>query len=489
MSSLTGRRPKDTYPWLLQAGAGGALTGSPRAICLGDGSATPLSLTDTSLQVAGGTALTTAAQSLTAAEQAQARTNLSAQTRAQPMVIVFLGDSITDGLSFGLSRYQAASFAGWTASRLDHAFLPARNNYPIPGPSVPCLDFGFSGYQTEDLIYRSVNELSTGGTLYPGVTLTPLQAALATSPGAIISLIGTNHIPTLTTPEVLTKLDTYLATVAATGVRHFIGEILPRTDTAADPTGTYQTKIDAVNAGLPALAAAHNATVIPWASALKTAGVAGSAYYNDEDAGAGTIYLHPNQGGHAAMAAVLAPFLAPEVGPAYPIPAKGSAGWLTTNPYMDVDTTPANNLADGFTHTGHTTAQLVTIDGITWQEYTAASYVYHFAPAISGGAFAALIANAVPLRVACQFWLVSGTCTCLALTCNMMNAGGTVLATAGQSYDISSFGIIPNHRGLLLSPVLVAPATTTQNSLTLLARFSAGAVIRIRQFGVFKSPL
>lgn len=53
MATLTGRKPKETYPWLLQAGAGGALTGTPRAICLGDGSATPLSMTSTSLLVGG----------------------------------------------------------------------------------------------------------------------------------------------------------------------------------------------------------------------------------------------------------------------------------------------------------------------------------------------------------------------------------------------------------------------------------------------------
>ena len=53
MSSLTGRKPKDTYTWLLQVGTGGALTGTPRAVCLGDGSATPLTLTSTGLQVGG----------------------------------------------------------------------------------------------------------------------------------------------------------------------------------------------------------------------------------------------------------------------------------------------------------------------------------------------------------------------------------------------------------------------------------------------------
>jgi hypothetical protein len=53
MSSLTGRKPKDTYPWLLQAGAGGPLSGTPRPICLGDGTPTPLSITSTGLQVGG----------------------------------------------------------------------------------------------------------------------------------------------------------------------------------------------------------------------------------------------------------------------------------------------------------------------------------------------------------------------------------------------------------------------------------------------------
>lgn len=53
MATLTGRKRKDTYTWLLQAGAGGALTGTPRAICLGDGSVTPLSMTATGILMNG----------------------------------------------------------------------------------------------------------------------------------------------------------------------------------------------------------------------------------------------------------------------------------------------------------------------------------------------------------------------------------------------------------------------------------------------------
>ncbi len=53
--SLTGRKRKDTYTWLLQMqGAGATLDAeTPIVICFGDGTATPLSLTTTGLFVNG----------------------------------------------------------------------------------------------------------------------------------------------------------------------------------------------------------------------------------------------------------------------------------------------------------------------------------------------------------------------------------------------------------------------------------------------------
>ena len=51
MSTLTGLKPKNTYPWLLNVGASD-LT-STRAVTLGNGTATPLSLTATDLFVGG----------------------------------------------------------------------------------------------------------------------------------------------------------------------------------------------------------------------------------------------------------------------------------------------------------------------------------------------------------------------------------------------------------------------------------------------------
>ena len=52
--SLTGRKRKDTFTWLLQAqGAGPLDATSPRVICLGDGTPTPLSVTQTGVFVAG----------------------------------------------------------------------------------------------------------------------------------------------------------------------------------------------------------------------------------------------------------------------------------------------------------------------------------------------------------------------------------------------------------------------------------------------------
>jgi|GEM_PF-6687961 len=52
--SLSGRKRKDTFTWLLQAqGAGPLDPTSPRVICLGDGTATPLALTSTGVFVGG----------------------------------------------------------------------------------------------------------------------------------------------------------------------------------------------------------------------------------------------------------------------------------------------------------------------------------------------------------------------------------------------------------------------------------------------------
>jgi hypothetical protein len=77
MATLTGRKPKDTYTWLLQMGLGGPLTGTARAVCLGDGSPTALSLTNTGLQV-GGAAVILAAGAQTMSGQLE----LTGQTAA-----------------------------------------------------------------------------------------------------------------------------------------------------------------------------------------------------------------------------------------------------------------------------------------------------------------------------------------------------------------------------------------------------------------------
>lgn len=65
--SLTGRKRKDTYTWLMHAGAGGPLdANTPRTLTLGDGTDTPLAITTTGLyvngvQVGAGGAISTAA--------------------------------------------------------------------------------------------------------------------------------------------------------------------------------------------------------------------------------------------------------------------------------------------------------------------------------------------------------------------------------------------------------------------------------------------
>ena len=57
--SLSGRKRKDTFTWLLQAqGAGPLDPTTPRVICLGDGTPTPLSVTSTGVFVGGNSVVT-----------------------------------------------------------------------------------------------------------------------------------------------------------------------------------------------------------------------------------------------------------------------------------------------------------------------------------------------------------------------------------------------------------------------------------------------
>lgn len=408
-----------------------------------------------------------------------------------------IGDSNTDCNSGVISgtgaypRYMAKSWLGFAASRLGHAFLPCPNAYPYLGPSKADLDFGWGGAKVANIRASTVNQISSGANQYPGVTLTPLQAAAATNPRGRMFLIGTNDIPDVEAAVVLTRLDGLLAEAATTGGALFIGELPPRVDSVADPSGTYQTKIVAVNAGLPAIAARYGATVIPWHDALLGgANQANPDLYNDDDAGAGIVRVHPNMAGYAVMGDIFAGVLASRCGAPYPVPVKGSAAWLTSNAYMDAGTT----LATGFSATGGATAEIITdADGTVWQQFTlaGAGYVYLRSPDMAEAALTPLATAQTPIRCVCEHHVVSGSCTSLQLFGSVSTAGfAAQLASAGHGTDVNpaTEGVITNHRRTYLSVPFTVPGTAAVSTLTMLARFSGAAVFRTRMMGFFRSP-
>jgi hypothetical protein len=417
--------------------------------------------------------------------------------------IAFCGDSITNGNSGRVAavgaqaQYLARSWSGFTASILKHAIIPTKNNYPILGVGYEDYDFGTDGISIDQFMFFTVNEVSTGNNKWPGVAITPMRAAIDTNPDIFVVFLGTNNIISDSAATILDKLDSLLSVFETTGKLVFIAELLPRLNTSLDVGGSYQVKINAVNAGLPEVAANHGAIIIPWHNALALNGAPNPLYFNDEDGGAGTTYLHPNVAGCAKMGEVCAETLSIYVGEPYPIPIENSPAWLTSNAYCTSPTAPAAGAATGFTATGGSTASLVIDDdSIVWQQCSSAlsGYVYNFAPSISlTTPLSALANSAIPIRSVCQYDILSGSCTSLRLATTVEYlTGGNIIAT-GHFTDInpSTEGIIENHAGMLMTPefTIPTPSLSTTNYTTILARFSTPYTFRYRVFGNFKSPL
>jgi lysophospholipase L1-like esterase len=412
--------------------------------------------------------------------------------------LAFIGDSNTNGVSGiiigtgAAPRFMVKSFAGFAASRLFHAFLPVPNPYPILGPGYNDVDFGVDGATSDQLRNSSVNAVSTGNNKWPGVDISTVGAALATNPFAVCILAGTNNLLASTAAEIIASLDELLATVAASTKYVYIGELPPRTDTTADPGGAWTAKIATVNAALPALAASYGATVIAWHDALCTDGTANLDYFPDEDPGAGTIRLHPNMAGHAVMGQILATTLAGRFSTPYPLPGKNALAWLTPNAFMDIG---EDGLATGFANYGGGAAATPSLftdgDGVPWQKFAraGAGIAWAAAPAIPEATRAAYIGSGMPIRCACQYRIVSGSCTSMSLNGTLTTAGFAQLAACGQNYDIAdaSQGTVVAHEGLFLSQPIRVPATATLSNLQILFRFSGAAELLVRRFGWFVS--
>lgn len=396
--------------------------------------------------------------------------------------MAFLGDSRTNG----------DTWQKWARARLMHALMPSLNVYPQVGPPYVGTHFGYDGTTADQLLYATVNERSDGADQWPDVTLTPLKAAAATNPGGFMTLIGTNNFPNETAEQTLLYVEDILNFQRKTGAMIFIGEELPRAASVADPSGTYQAKVNTYNAALPALAAKYGAIIIPWHDALAVDGVANPALYNDDDAGAGTIYVHPNLAGNIVMGDIFADTVLPYLGDPYPLPVKGAVGWVTSNPFLDIDA-GSNGIADGLTSPGSGTPSIVTDDDdVVWQQWTLteAGNVFAYCPAFVGDWCATLVASGWPVRAACEIQIVEGTCTTLALQGGTMDVSYQPVLNVGHYLGISdATGSFDGpKRGLLMTPEHVIPDGSVFNSLQIVAHFSGPAVFRARRFGWFRSP-
>jgi lysophospholipase L1-like esterase len=406
--------------------------------------------------------------------------------------IAFLGDSITASSSgyqvysppIGMPRYMHRSYSGYAAAILGQAFKPTVNAYSFDGPDNPDWDFGWGGITAAAYLTSTVNAVSSGGDKYPGVTLTPVQAAIASDPDAFVVLIGTNDTPWATAATVTNRIAAVLDVLRATGKQVFCGTVLPRLGDTVSPTvEPIQTRIDAVNAALPAVCSARGATLVSWHEALMTGGVQNPVYFGDA--------AHPNSGGHAVMGCILANALRPYMGSEFALPLKGDPRWVTTNPYMDVDSN-MDGKADGFVFTYFSTNDLAleTVAGVTWQrcvepDLTQGVGNLIYAPAMSAVMRDALAATQTPLRLACRYEIVSGDCGAIGLSVSGKIGLDTKLLSGyyvGANYD----GPLEHHQGLMLTGKFSIPDGTTELKISL-STFG-GSVLRIRQFGIFEAP-
>lgn len=406
-------------------------------------------------------------------------------------VIAFCGDSITDGTGYqvyvppvGMPRFLNRCYISYAVSILGHGFRAAVNNYAYGG--YPEYDFAWAGVTAQLYATSSVNALSYSANRYPGVTMTPVEAVIASDADTAVVLIGTNDL-SQTAAIVVERIEAIIAPMRDAGIAVYVCELLPRT-VSNDPY--LQEKIDDINALMPELCATYGATLVDWAASMKVNGLPNPDYFFVEDFGGGvTGRLHPNSAGHSAMGSYLAEVLRPTVAITHQIPAKGSPLWLNTNAWCDIDV-GANGIADGFSPAYHSAASLETYEGAVWQRLACAgaSDIYYYATTLSAGKISELIASQQPLRAACRYNLPAGGKVSQIMLLVSCTAPGNVVTTnpaQGRNGGSSDGDLLP-HTGLLLTPEFVIPATTTAVQALVIVYCSAAGAVRLRQFGIFE---
>ena len=406
--------------------------------------------------------------------------------------IAFCGDSITNGASGyqtapasgWVAGWLATGAAGWAAAILEHAITGAVNTRPMNYAGYPDLDFGWDGITAADYL-NSTTAISTFPTpdAYAGNLLTPAQAAVAEDPDAFVLHIGTNDLNTATASTTLTRITALAVYLRGTGKPVFLCTLLPRTGNTSGPTvETFQSRIDDVNAALPAIALATGCTLVSWHADLMTGGAQNAIYFSDS--------THPNAAGCALMGIALAASLTAFVGDPYPIPAKGAAAWITSNPYMDVDTSPADEIADGFSAYWYTTAAHTVGDvgGTIWQttkEQAESTTIHEFyAPSPSGATILAAAGTARQFRAVCRYEVVEGDIGGLGLLTTALDGDSATVRGASHFIPTTNTPPIEPHSGVLMTEAFTYPA----DAETAYARiiFYGNGTIRLRQFGIFE---
>jgi hypothetical protein len=190
-----------------------------------------------------------------------------------------------------------------------------------------------------------------------------------------------------------------------------------------------QTRIDAVNAALPAICEERDVTLVSWHEALMTGNQQNPVYFPDG--------VHPNSGGSSVMGAILAAALRPYMASEFPLPPKGDSRWASSNPYMDVDS-DGNGRADGFSFSYFTSNafSLETADGEVWQrcveppetiQKNDARIIY--TPSVAPARRDALSESQISLRVACRYEILSADVGAIGLLVKCQSGGEVNLYT------------------------------------------------------------
>jgi lysophospholipase L1-like esterase len=411
--------------------------------------------------------------------------------------VAFLGDSITNAGSGHLITSYAVdtphttsrSIQGWVAAMLNGGMDFVRNDKAALSVDQRDLEFGIDGVTA--LNYRNsttiINSSSAGGSLYPTYAVTPVDHALAANPDVIVVLIGTNDIPANSAASVASRIENIAAYLAKTGKPVILGTLLPREGNTSSPTvETNQARINAVNALLPAIAERYGVTLVEWHTTLLSGGVANTAFYYDSPA------VHPNAGGCARLAEELMPALA-GFATAFNFPAADSPQWLTSNAYMTVDAN-SNGIADGFTPSFFVTPthSIFTSDGESWQQMVEADsgVLDHrlFAPLPGQAALDRLAADQIPVRLVCEYEIVSGNVGALGMLADIRNAGNTTIRRAPAQRATVYDGLIPPHRGVLMTePFLIPASPHNANSSYYFQIYGGEFTVRVRRFGLIEA--